>query len=547
MLILWLMLAGLTMTHACGGGSSSSGGTPDSGDGDGVTITNEVSSPADMGVGDIIMAQFTSSSPAEFDFSGADTSSKYYLAVGSLDTGSATHSIRLSNMTAIDAKSSAEIAYEEEAEAEAEWQNWTLNDAFSQRLRNIEAVIATDPKFEVATPKAEVSHGANLRMSVYKGVGDTETLSVLRSLTSLSFTSVTGRVKCVTDNLIMYLDTEVEDTNPSDLTDSDIETLCENFDSQIEQMQGWFGESSDVNGDGRVAALLTPQVNRLGAMGGGIITGFFLSTDLYSVTGSNEREIVYTLVPDSYGDYGTVLPKAFTIDNLLTAVLPHEFQHVISYNQHVFEGEGSSESNWLNEGLSHLTEDLVGFGQENYSRVGIYFYYPYYYPLTGTGSPGLGERGAAYLFMRFLYEQHSNPSAFLWALFHSNASGATNVETAYAGTSEDFDQFEEFFMRWMTALAMTSRGLTQDSRYIYESRTWNSTTGHWQGMCLVCDADDGRGTELTGPGMSTYSGSASFSVYSSAIKFYDIISPPADIDFTSTSSGTYGAVLIRRQ
>ena len=555
--ILLGIVAGLILTHGCGSSKSSTtvGGSGGTGNTAGVTISNEVSSPSEMSVGDIMMVQFSSLGSAEIDFSGADSASKYYLAVGNLDSGYGSHSVTIQgSLNELETKSLGEAAYSEDDSEDEKWENWTTNDAFQQRLFDIGHAMAIDPDMMVAEP-APVSTSMSAKASLTPkavGVGDTEEFRVLNSLSSVSsYTTVTGRAKCVESNAIIYLDVEVETENPSDITDSDISTLCTAFNSQVAVERAAFGNESDVNGDGKVAALLTPQVNRLGSMGGGIITGFFLASDLYSRDGSNlisnEREIVYTLVPDSAGVYGMVIPTTFAKENLLSAVLPHELQHVISYNQHVFEGEGTPEYNWVNEGLSHFAENLVAYGQENYSRVGIYLNSPSSYRLAATGSPDLGERGAAYLFVQFLYEQHPDPETFLWDLYHSNASGIANIEAAYAGTSENFDQFGEFFMRWMTALVMTNRGISADTRYVYEPRTWNSDTERWQGICLICNAEDGRGTVLNGPTLGTYNGSSSIYMYSSATRFYNVDSVPDVVSFNSTSSGTFGAVLVRKE
>ena len=44
----------------------------------------------------------------------------------------------------------------------------------------------------------------------------------------------------------------------------------------------------------------------------------------------------------------------------LPGVFIHEFQHMISFNQHVLVRGGTSEDTWLNEGLSHFAEELGG-------------------------------------------------------------------------------------------------------------------------------------------------------------------------------------------
>lgn len=552
-LIALMIIGGLIITNGCGGSGSGTGsGSSGGGVSGGVTITNEVSAPSEMGVGDIMMLQYSTGETAEFDFEGVEDGSSYYVAVGSLDYDFGSHSVSvMNNAPPLGSYKSAVVAGGVE-EIGDDWENWSVSDAFDQHLRNVEAELAADYNLQVAEGDNFYSGAKAAMVEKSASVGDTESFRVLNSLSSLSsYKTVTGRVKCVEENVIIYLDTEVESTNPADITDSDIESLCTEFNDQAALEESWFGAASDVNSDGKVAALLTPQVNRLGSMGGGIITGFFLASDLYSRSGSNaisnEREIVYTLVPDSSGVYGLTIPKSFAIENLLTAVLPHEFQHAISYNQHVFLGEGTTEDNWLNEGMSHLAEDLVGYGQENYSRAEIFLDSPTSYALVNSGSPGLGERGEAYLFMRFLYEQSSDKTGFLWGLYHNNTGGVANLEAAYNGSESNFDQFGEFFMRWMAALAMTDRGLSVDDRYVYDTRVYNSDTERWEGVCLVCDSEDGRGTVMNGPAMSTYSGVSSFSIYSSGVKFFDVASAPATMTFTSSSSGTFGVVLIRKE
>lgn len=547
MLISVVVVAGLFSTYGCGGDkTNASEYSLDTGKRGGVTISNDVGSPSEMGVGDIMMVQFSSLENATLDFSGVDESSGYYLVVGSLDYGTGLRHIQIdSDVSSVDAKNAAEASYEE-----SEWKQWTYEDAFYQRLHDVELAMSLDPEFEVASAGGGLDEKAIVDAAV--SVGDTEEFRVLNSLSTLSsYSTVTARARCVADNVIVYVDTEVERKNPTDVTDTDVADLCEEFNNQVATERQWFGEESDVNGDGRIAALITPQVNRLGAMGGGIITGFFLASDLFNRSGgnaiSNQREIVHIMTADSRGDYGTVIPRAFAWSNLMYAVLPHEVQHVISYNRHVFEGEGTPEQNWLNEGLSHLVEDLLGRGHENYSRSAIFLSNPSYYPLAASGSPDLGERGASYLFMRYLYEQHADPTGFLWALFHNNLNGVGNIEEAFAGTEEDFDQFGEFFMRWMVALAMTDRGISEDSRYVYRERVRNAGTGNYQGTCMLCDAEDNRGTLMTGPSMETYSGGDMVSLYPSTMKFYEIQTPPATIAFDGISSGSFGAALVRAE
>jgi hypothetical protein len=290
---------------------------------------------------------------------------------------------------------------------------------------------------------------------------------------------------------------------------------------------------------------MTPQVNRLGAMGGGIITGFFFASDLYSSSNSNQREIIYVLVPDSGGLFGMTIPKDFAMGNLLPAVLPHEIQHAINYNNKVMVNGGSSEDNWLNEALSHFSEDILGYGKENPSRSEVYLNNTSYYGPISSGSPSLGERGASYLFLRFLYEQASNGKQFIWDLVHSENNGVANLEQSFAGTSADFDQVSEFLIRWEAAMVMSSFNLSTDPRFSYKARAKNSATGNWEGVCLSCDADDGRGTELTGIVLTQFYGVGPVSLDPTAAKFMKVTTFPQKVDLKAKEAGTYAATLVR--
>ena len=73
---------------------------------------------------------------------------------------------------------------------------------------------------------------------------------------------------------------------------------------------------------------------------------------------SNDGEVFYGAVPrDAPGC------SAYTKANVTRSqpgVFIHEFQHMISFNQHVLVRGGNVEETWLNEGLSHFAEELGG-------------------------------------------------------------------------------------------------------------------------------------------------------------------------------------------
>ncbi|MBI2500275.1 MAG: hypothetical protein HYW02_02130 [Deltaproteobacteria bacterium] len=304
-------------------------------------------------------------------------------------------------------------------------------------------------------------------------------------------------MRAITSNLLVYVDKEASDN----IKDDEIEELALNFDqNSIPLERDLFGNESDLNNDGYISVLMSGVTNGM-ASSGGIVTGFFFPADLYSKRASNpcsnEQEIFYTLVPDPKGEFGVPITAEFATQNILPGVLCHEYQHMISFNRHALLGEGKTEEPWLNEAISHLAEDLCGYGLENYSRVKLFLDKPNTTSLVPTTSPSLAERGAGYLFLRYLYEQQPKGEAFLRNLLEGNSSGAENIVASFGD-----GEFADLLNRWSLTLALSELGLTSDSKYNYQTPFKHSVTGNRSGICLRCDAEDGRGTILKGPAMA---------------------------------------------
>lgn len=527
------------LISGCGGASSSSGDSGDSGSSGGTNTTLLRNVPKDLGVGDALIADIGSSASATLDFADVLSSAKFILAVGSYNETGASTSLSLTGSLSLPSLDIGAKGMEIEPQALSESDGYTPDDILSAWLRASESTLADNE-----TPIS----GSLSKALVAKAAAPGTTFRVLSSLSSVSiYTEVDADAKCETDHVVFYLDSTVSSNN---LSDSDINTLCEEFETIYESEISILGATSDVDGDGKFHVLMTSQINRLGATGGGIITGYFYAGDLFvrssSNVVSNYQEIIYTLVPDEDGEYGYAISKEFALSNLLPAVLPHELQHAISYNQHVFVHGGSAEDSWLNEAMSHLIEDVMGQGNENPSRYSLYLASPSSSGVVVGSSPNLSQRGASYLFLRFLYEQASSGTSFLTALEQTSDTGVANLENAFAGPS-DFSTFKDFMPRWAIALAMTDRGISQDRNFTYIPRTRDSVTNKWHGVCLDCDADDNRGTTLTGVNLNTYSGSSSASLSGSTQKFYDISSVPDQIRVAGSSSGSNFAIMVRYQ
>jgi hypothetical protein len=191
-----------------------------------------------------------------------------------------------------------------------------------------------------------------------------------------------------------------------------------------------------------------------------VILGYFFGADLLPLSsnnpGSNEAEIFYGLVPDPANPQCTI-DKADAAARLATTFI-HEFQHMISFNQHVLVRGGAAEDTWLNEGLSHFAEELGGrlipdsecpnsiscaqeFLEGNLNNAFGYLASPedFFLIEPETSSGGLEERGANWLFARWLADHFaSDPilgTNLTRALVATSQVGAVNVA---ARTGVDF-------------------------------------------------------------------------------------------------------------
>ncbi len=261
-------------------------------------------------------------------------------------------------------------------------------------------------------------------------VGDQRTFRVCSTVTcSLvpDFTEVTGEAVYVGDHAAIYLDLNAP---PGGMTQEDLTELGTLFDQELYDVDTRaFGSESDIDEDGVVAILMSPVVNALTPAtdcSSAIITGFFFAIDidpgLVDDERSNQAEVFYTIVPDPTGSVRCPLTPGF-VKRQVPVTFAHEFQHMISFNQHVLVRGGNVELLWLNEAMSHLGEELAAqrfrdLGDEdrfsqfvfaNLSNAYRYLEAPglfYTIPSMGTGS--LEERGSAWLFLRWLVDQFGN-------------------------------------------------------------------------------------------------------------------------------------------
>jgi len=157
------------------------------------------------------------------------------------------------------------------------------------------------------------------------------------------------------------------------LSQADFNAFGDRYDNGIHLTNTtYFGTESDVDDNDRVFILVSPVVNRLTPAGStSFIGGFFLPIDLYSPGGvipagtTNETEIFYVLAADPNGHWGNKFSTAFVAqENVKT--IAHEYQHLISISFRLLTyGIAYLQGTWLEEGMSHMAEDLNGINGSN--------------------------------------------------------------------------------------------------------------------------------------------------------------------------------------
>jgi hypothetical protein len=292
-------------------------------------------------------------------------------------------------------------------------------------------------------------------------VGDQRTFDVCSSTSCDAFVQATATARAVGDRVAIFVDNAAPAGGYTDLELQAVGTTFDNFLYPIDTTA--FGRESDIDGDEVVIVLLSPRINALSPncnTTGQIILGYFFGADLLprgpSNPGSNEAEIFYGLVPDPNNPSCTIDKVEANIR--LPTTFIHEFQHMISFNQHVLIRSGGAEETWLNEGLSHFAEELGGrevpdsecpnstscaseFLQGDLTNAFEYLASPedFFLIEPGNSNATLEERGANWLFVRWLADHFSADTTLgtelTRQLLATSQTGNTNVT---ARTGVDF-------------------------------------------------------------------------------------------------------------
>jgi len=284
-------------------------------------------------------------------------------------------------------------------------------------------------------------------------VGDRRVFKVCGNSSCTTHPTVVAFARNVGTHIAMFQDS-VDEANGRTLSSFDFDTLRALFDTLLYGADtSAFGRESDIDGNGVVIVLMTGAVNSLvpSPCTTGYIAGYFYGGDLLTAfTGGNASEIFYSIVPDPSGTL-SCMHTAAGVKHNVPGTFIHEFQHMISFNQHVLLRHNPlGEDLWLNEGLSHYAEELgARLFLPGDSTTFCYFIFGDLYNsaqyLAGPdsrflvdteGIGGLANRGAYWLFVRFAVDQFSSDTSraannvVTRALDNTPFTGASNVTNA---------------------------------------------------------------------------------------------------------------------
>jgi hypothetical protein len=235
-------------------------------------------------------------------------------------------------------------------ELTAAWR--TGQSAWDTRLRDLEAPILPQIRARAAAPA--------ISLFEVPAVGDTMDFA-FSCITQDDFpnapTDVTGIVRQVSARAVVVEDTTVIGA----FSDADYALIAANFDNPIYDTDvTYFGAPGDIDQNGgRVVLLYSGGVNKLSdSYAQGFIAGFTCPLDL-GFPGGNDAEMFYLMVPDPGGDLTSAPADGISKEEVLRFTdntVAHEFQHLINAQT----GNGGAQDIWINEGLSHLAEEVVG-------------------------------------------------------------------------------------------------------------------------------------------------------------------------------------------
>lgn len=331
----------------------------------------------------------------------------------------------------------------------------------------------------IGPPLTRAAVGDEREFTVYDGSG---------------YETVTAEVTAVDGALTVW--TDLTTTNELGTVDADtVQGVLDTFNGFVlARERQAFGEESDVDGNGQIELLLSYAVNQYGAV------AYVTQCDIGRTSGcgnsGNGSEVVYLGIPDPDDAYGTVSGISETV--------AHELNHLIyGWHKYVAQGQPDADENiYLTEGMSALAQDLTGYNNGNQYvwaaaldaeeylgegssidsvSVNDFLRGSGYYDVDRDGP----LRGAAYLYLRYLFEQMGGMTveadgtlvdaggfAFLHDWFDAPELGS---DTVPATTGREVN---DVTMDWYTALLVTGLVENDNPAWTYQDQVVDPVTGY---------------------------------------------------------------------
>ncbi len=313
--------------------------------------------------------------------------------------------------------------------------------------------------------------------------------------------TIAARVAAISNTAYVLADT----ANPTGgFSDADYASFATTFDTLINPLDVQaFGTPTDIDHNGKVLIVFTKEVNKLTSRGAnGVVGGFFFDRDLFPTATpnqfnfacptSNVGEMFYVLVPDPnavFSDKRT----ASDVLSLTPGTLAHEYQHLINAGRRLYVNTTSDypEVVWLNEGLSHIAEELLfykatglaprqnidlnaargvatAFANYQGSNFGRYDEFLSKPPQTSpyADNDDLNTRGATWNLLRYLADHKGSSDGSTWSsLVNTPDTGQTNLSHVFGAN------FLTQIRDWATSVFSDDVPGLSDARFLEQS--WN--------------------------------------------------------------------------
>jgi hypothetical protein len=330
-------------------------------------------------------------------------------------------------------------------------------------------------------------------------IGDLLTLNTSQSACT-NISNVGARVVAITANTVIVADT----ANPSGgFTTDDYVSFGTTFDTLVNPLDVQaFGQPNDIDGNGKILILFTKEVNKLTPRGSfGFVGGFFFERDLFPTSdtpqffgckGSNVGEMFYVLVPDPNAVFSDKRTKDDVLSNTI-GTLAHEYQHLINASRRLYTNNVNTfETVWLNEGLSHIAEELayyresrnaprqnIGITQlapdsgrifnqyeaDNFGRFEVFISKPNQTAVYAVND-SLETRGATWSLLRYMADHRGSSDGDVWQqLVNSTVDGQANLARVFG--SNYMTQIRD----WATTVFTDD--LANVTNTSYQEPSWN--------------------------------------------------------------------------